>query len=106
MGGAFAAFGPVMGLPAIAGPILAGWLVSADLLGTGWRMIFLINVPLGLVGLFGALRFFPEARSPERLRLPPPGVALVGPAPAGLSYPLGQGRGVGRPGGSVAPTGG
>ena len=47
MGGAFAAFGPIMGLAAIAGPILAGWLVSADLLGTGWRMIFLINVPLG-----------------------------------------------------------
>ena len=48
MGGAFAAFGPIMGLAAIAGPILAGWLVTADLLGTGWRMIFLINVPLGV----------------------------------------------------------
>src|SRR3954469_24942555 len=47
MGGAFAAFGPVMGMAAIAGLILAGWLVTADLLGTGWRMIFLINVPLG-----------------------------------------------------------
>ena len=43
MGGAFGAFGPVMGLAAVGGPILAGWLVSADLLGTGWRMIFLIN---------------------------------------------------------------
>ena len=53
MGGAFAAFGPIMGLAAIAGPILAGWLVSADLLGTGWRMIFLVNVPLGVVGLLG-----------------------------------------------------
>jgi MFS family permease len=48
MGAAFAAFGPIMGLSAIAGPILAGWLVSADLLGTGWRMIFLLNVPLGV----------------------------------------------------------
>src|SRR5919197_185023 len=36
MGAAFAAFGPVMGLAAVAGPILAGWPVSADLLGTGW----------------------------------------------------------------------
>ena len=74
MGGAFAAFGPVMGLAAIAGPILAGWLVTADLLGTGWRMIFLINVPLGVVGLLGALRFMPESRSPPRIRLDPLGV--------------------------------
>ena len=55
--------GPVMGLAAIAGPILAGWLTEADLLGTGWRMIFLLNVPLGVVGLLGALRFMPESRS-------------------------------------------
>src|SRR3954471_15811504 len=45
MGGAFAAFGPVMGLAAVGGPLLAGWLVSADLLGTGWRMIFLPSLP-------------------------------------------------------------
>src|SRR6476660_6919268 len=32
MGGAFAAFGPVMGLAAIAGPLLAGCVVTADLL--------------------------------------------------------------------------
>src|SRR5919112_1559669 len=59
--GAFGAFGPVMGLAAIAGPILAGWLVTADVLGTGWRMIFLINLPLGVAGLVGALRFMPES---------------------------------------------
>src|SRR4051812_28142836 len=46
MGGAFAAFGPVMGLAAVGGPVLAGWLVSADLLGTGWGLIFLLNPPL------------------------------------------------------------
>src|SRR3954462_13244117 len=68
MGGAFAAFGPVMGLAAIAGPILAGWLVTADLLGTGWRMIFLINLPVGLLGLLGALRFMPESSSPRHVR--------------------------------------
>jgi MFS family permease len=60
MGGAFAAFGPVMGIAAVGGPILAGWLVSADLLGTGWRMIFLVNLPLGVIGLVGALRFSPS----------------------------------------------
>jgi EmrB/QacA subfamily drug resistance transporter len=97
MGGAFAAFGPVMGLAAIAGPILAGWLVAADLLGTGWRMIFLLNVPLGLAGLVGALRFMPESRSPERVRLDPLGVVLVSAASLCLIYPLVQGRELGWP---------
>jgi EmrB/QacA subfamily drug resistance transporter len=97
MGAAFAAFGPVMGLAAVGGPILAGWLVSADLLGTGWRMIFLINLPLGVVGLIGALRVFPESRSPDRLRLDPLGVALIAAASVCLIYPLVQGRELGWP---------
>ena len=97
MGGAFAAFGPVMGMAAIAGPILAGWLVSADLLGTGWRMIFLINVPLGVLGLIGALRFMPESRSPTRIRLDPLGVGLISAASLCLIYPLVQGRELGWP---------
>jgi EmrB/QacA subfamily drug resistance transporter len=97
MGGAFAAFGPVMGLSAIAGPILAGWLVGADLLGTGWRMIFLINLPLGIAGLLGALRFMPESRSPERVRLDPLGVVLISAASLCLIYPLVQGRELGWP---------
>jgi EmrB/QacA subfamily drug resistance transporter len=97
MGGAFAAFGPVMGMAAIAGPILAGWLVSADLLGTGWRMIFLINVPLGIAGLLGALRFMPESKSPTRIKLDPLGVVLVSAASLCLIYPLVQGRELGWP---------
>jgi len=97
MGGAFAAFGPVMGLSAIAGPILAGWLVSADLLGTGWRMIFLLNVPLGIAGLIGALRFMPESKAPMRVRLDPVGMALISAACLCLIYPLVQGRELGWP---------
>ena len=97
MGGAFAAFGPIMGLAAIAGPILAGWLVTADFLGTGWRMIFLINVPLGVIGLLGALRFMPESRSPSRIRLDPVGVGLISAASLCVIYPLVQGRELGWP---------
>jgi EmrB/QacA subfamily drug resistance transporter len=97
MAGAFAAFGPVMGMAAIAGPILAGWLVTADLLGTGWRMIFLINVPLGVIGLLGALRFMPESRSSGRLRLDPLGVVLISTASLCIIYPLVQGRELGWP---------
>src|SRR5919199_1520597 len=42
IGKAFAMFGPVIGLSAVLGPVLGGVLVEADVLGTGWRSIFLV----------------------------------------------------------------
>ncbi len=69
MGAAFGMFGPVMGLSAVGGPILAGWLVTADLFGTGWRMIFLINLPIGIAAIAGAVRFLPESRARYAARL-------------------------------------
>jgi EmrB/QacA subfamily drug resistance transporter len=97
MGGAFAAFGPVMGLSAVCGPIMAGALIDADWFGTGWRMIFLINVPLGLVAFLGALRFMPESRTPGTRRLDLPGMLLVIAGSLLLIYPLVQGRELGWP---------
>lgn len=46
---------------AVAGQILGGLLVSADLLGAGWRPVFLINVPVTLAALLAGARFFPVA---------------------------------------------
>ncbi|MEV4810760.1 MFS transporter [Micromonospora avicenniae] len=98
MAAAFGAFGPVMGISAVGGPILAGWLVDADLWGTGWRAIFLINVPLGLLALLGALRLLPESRPARASRLDLPGVGLVAIGAVLLVYPLVQGREQGWPG--------
>ncbi|MEW9534069.1 MFS transporter [Microbispora sp. NPDC049125] len=89
---AFGMFGPIMGLSAVGGPILAGWLVDADYFGTGWRMIFLINLPLGLAALLAGLRFLPESRSPHPLKLDIPGVALASVGGFLAIYPLVQGR--------------
>ncbi|GII54769.1 putative actinorhodin transporter [Planotetraspora thailandica] len=94
---AFGAFGPIMGLSAVGGPVLAGWLVDADLFGTGWRMIFLINLPLGLIALAGAVRLLPESRPEQAARLDLVGVGLVSTAAALLIYPLVQGRELGWP---------
>ena len=52
---AFIPFGPIMGLAAVLGPIIAGVLLDADLFGTGWRMIFLINMPVGVIGTLPGL---------------------------------------------------
>ncbi len=59
MGQAFGVYGPVMGLSAMLGPIAAGGLISANVLGTGWRMIFLVNVPVGLAALLLGARTLP-----------------------------------------------
>jgi MFS family permease len=45
MGKAWAIFGPVSGLSAVLGPVVAGLLIDLDVAGTGWRSIFLVNVP-------------------------------------------------------------
>ncbi|MFF5208480.1 MFS transporter [Streptosporangium sp. NPDC000396] len=94
---AFSAFGPVMGLSAVGGPILAGWLVEADLLGTGWRMIFLINLPIGLVTVLAAMRFLPATRPIRALTLDLPGAVLASLGSLMIVFPLVQGREQGWP---------
>ena len=94
---AFIPFGPIMGLAAVLGPILAGVLIDADILGSGWRMIFLINVPVGLVGTYVAVRYLPDVPRDPSARLDPLGSVLVLLASGCLIYPLVQGRELGWP---------
>jgi EmrB/QacA subfamily drug resistance transporter len=94
---AFGVFGPVMGLGAVAGPVLGGYLTDADLAGTGWRAVFLVNVPLAAAAFAAALRVLPESRAPHRPRLDLVGVAVLSTAVLLLVYPLVQGRDLGWP---------
>jgi MFS family permease len=48
-----------LSIGAVAGQVLGGVLVSADLFGMGWRPIFLINLPIGVALFAAALRFLP-----------------------------------------------
>ncbi|GAA2586176.1 MFS transporter [Actinomadura fulvescens] len=97
MGAAFGAFGPVMGLSSVGGPVLAGWLIDADLFGTGWRMIFLINLPVGIAALLAGLKFLPESKARRADRLDVVGAALAAIGAGLLVYPLVQGRELGWP---------
>lgn len=94
---AFIPFGPIMGLSAVLGPILAGFLIDADIAGTGWRAIFLINVPIGLIGGFIAWRFLPDVPKTVGAKLDPLGSLLVTIACGGLIYALVEGRDLGWP---------
>ena len=117
MGRAFGVYGPVMGLSAMLGPIASGGLIGANVFGTGWRMIFLVNVPVGLVALVLGARVLPvgsasgsgsaSAGAPGSGshgsgrsgwgRLDLPGAGLAGVAMFGLVFPLAQGHSLGWP---------
>ncbi len=94
---AFGLFGPATGLPMLAAPILAGALIDANLWGIGWRLVFLINVPIGVVALPLAIRSLPREISHPDLKLDIGGVWLVGLALIAIIYPLIQGRTAGWP---------
>ena len=66
------------------GPILGGWLLSHY----WWGWVFLINVPVALVGLVAALALVPESRAPERPGLDPVGVATSSAGLVGVTYGL------------------
>ena len=97
MSRAFSLFGPATGVPMLVAPALAGALVDANLWGIGWRLVFLINVPIGLVTLPLAVRSLPRGASRPELKLDTGAVALIGVALVAIIYPLIQGRAAGWP---------
>ena len=59
-GRAFGIYGIVLGLAGAAGFLLGGVLVTLDLASLGWRTVFFVNVPFGLVIMGAALRIMPS----------------------------------------------
>ncbi|GAA1633664.1 MFS transporter [Catellatospora bangladeshensis] len=98
VGKAFGVFGPAIGLSTILGPVVSGLLVDADVLGTGWRMVFAINLPLGAFALIAGLRTLPAGRGVMRpRRLDATGAVLAAVGMFLLVFPLMQGRELGWP---------
>jgi EmrB/QacA subfamily drug resistance transporter len=91
---AFATLGLTQGLGSVAGQIIGGLIVSADV--WGWRPIFLINVPVGLVAVACAARVLEETRA-QAQKLDLVGAALSAIALSCVLYPLIQGRELGWP---------
>jgi EmrB/QacA subfamily drug resistance transporter len=91
MRGAFSVFGPVMGASAILGPILAGFIISANIGGLTWRPIFLINIVLGGAGFLAALRVLPRDQAAESVLIDSLGASLLGASMFGLIYGLIEG---------------
>ncbi|MFD1320237.1 DHA2 family efflux MFS transporter permease subunit [Micromonospora sonneratiae] len=86
-----------MGLAAVFGQLIGGLLIQADLFGLGWRLCFLINVPIGVAALIMTRRAVPESRLSGTTRLDLGGTVLVTLALVATLLPLIEGREQGWP---------
>ncbi|MFF8031640.1 MFS transporter [Streptomyces sp. NPDC016626] len=74
---ALGAYTGVLGVSSVIGQALGGVLVSADIMGTGWRPIFLINVPIGVALIAASYAFLPDNETLRHKKLDGSGVALL-----------------------------
>jgi MFS family permease len=76
-GRAFGIYGIVLGLAGAAGFLLGGMLVTLDLAGLGWRAVFFVNGPFGLIIITAALRIMPSVPRRAGTRLDIPGAIVL-----------------------------
>lgn len=94
---AMSAFGATIGIGAVAGQVLGGVLLDANLFGWGWRTIFFINVPIGLAAVLLAARWLPKHEPVHRPKLDPVGAVGISLALALVLVPITLGRPEGWP---------
>jgi len=100
-GRALSIYGVTIGLSSAAGQLLGGALVGADLGGLGWRLIFLINLPVSILAFLAAIPLLRETRAPNRAKLDLAGVGLSCLALGAFVLPLIVGRERGWPAWSI-----
>jgi EmrB/QacA subfamily drug resistance transporter len=79
---AIGVWGAVVGVSMALGPVIGGLLVDT----VGWRSIFWINIPIGLVAAALAFRYIPESRAPKARRIDGVGQVLVIALLSSLTY--------------------
>jgi EmrB/QacA subfamily drug resistance transporter len=79
---AIGVWGAAVGVSMALGPVVGGILVSS----VGWRSIFWINIPIGLLAVVLALRFVPESKAPRARRPDAVGQLLIIALLASLTY--------------------
>ncbi|TDQ08243.1 MFS transporter [Pedobacter metabolipauper] len=94
---AFGWFGITLGIASIIGQVLGGYLSEIHTFIDGWRFIFFINLPVGLVALWATHHFLPETGRHAKLAFDYSGIAILTLGLFCLIYPLTQGREAGWP---------
>jgi EmrB/QacA subfamily drug resistance transporter len=89
---AFSLYGSMIGFGSIVGQLLGGFLIHVNLFGLGWRPIFLINLPIGLLTIVAASFALQESRSDHAPKLDLGGVAILTVGLALFAYPFMEGQ--------------
>ncbi|WP_424186444.1 MFS transporter [Actinokineospora sp. G85] len=92
----------VSGLAAMGALFVGGLLTSVDLWGTSWRLIFLVNLPVGIAAVLLTALVVPETRSASPAGIDPRGTGLLAAAGLLLLVPLNRGPVLGWPWWTVA----
>ena len=99
-GRAFGYFGTTVGVSVAIGPVLGGFLIEFGGPEIGWRLTFLVNLPIGILAIILGMLWFPKPlirRAPEGLlrALDPVGSALLALTVLAVLFPFMEGRGAG-----------
>ena len=93
-GRAFGLFGAVVGVSTAIGPLLGGLLIQFGGAQEGWRWIFFVNLPVGIVAMILAVRTVPHRRRQkgERTDYDPVGAVVLGLATLLVLLPFVESR--------------
>lgn len=99
---AFGIMGAVQGVAACISQLAGGLLIDYGVAGLGWRLVFLVNVPIGLLALLAGRFLIIETRAPGAARLDLWGAAVAASGLALLLVPFMEGQDYGWPWWSLA----
>lgn len=95
-------FGITLGVASIIGQVLGGYLSEIHTIIEGWRLIFFINLPVGIIALWATHHFLSETETHAATVFDYSGIATLTVGLFCLIYPLTQGREAGWPLWSIA----
>lgn len=94
---AYGLYGIALGTGATIGQFLGGYFISSHLITDSWRLIFLVNLPVGIIAIVLAYYFVQESGQNKSTRFDVPGIILLTLALSLLIYPIIQGTELGWP---------
>jgi EmrB/QacA subfamily drug resistance transporter len=96
-GKAFAILGTVLGVSTALGPVVGGLLIQAIGEKTGWRYIFYVNIPIGVIALVAAVLVIPKVVTGVKAAMDYLGLVLLAGSLVAILVPLIQGQDQGWP---------
>jgi EmrB/QacA subfamily drug resistance transporter len=104
-GAAMGVWGGVSGVASGLGPVLGGIIiqyVTWPAVSDSWRWIFLVNIPVGIIGVLLTLRLVPESKNPTAVEsLDFPGIGLLSVSLFSLTFALIEGQRLGWASGTI-----